>query len=361
MAKDYYKTLGVEKKATKDDIKKAFRKLAHQYHPDKKGGDEQKFKEASEAYQILSDDRKRAEYDSYGQAFSGNGGAGGFGGAQGFGGFDFSGFQNGGFEGMEFDLGDIFGDVFGGRGSGTQARRGRDISVDLQIPFEEAVFGTERKILITKVSQCEKCKGSGAEEGSKMKTCAQCNGKGKFHETRKSFLGTFTTVRECDMCGGAGKVPDEKCGSCAGLGVARGESEIAIKIPAGIQNGEVIRMSGRGEATARGITGDLYIKIHVLSHKIFKRDGADLRMDLDIKLSDALLGAEYSIQTLDGAIKLKVPEGVSINETLRVKGKGVPSDPRTRGDLLVRLNIKMPQKLSKKAREAIEKLKEEGV
>ena len=356
MAKDYYKILGVEKKASKDDIKKAFRKLAHQYHPDKKGGNEQKFKEASEAYQILSDDRKRAEYDSYGQAFSGGGHSHGFGGAQGFGGFNAQDFQ-----GMEFDLGDIFGDFFGGRGTGTQARRGRDISVDLQIPFEEAMFGTERKILITKVSQCEKCKGSGAKEGSKMKTCAQCNGQGKFHETRKSFLGTFTTVRECDICGGAGKMPEEKCGGCSGLGVVRGESEMTIRIPSGIQNGEVIRLSGKGEAVARGVAGDLYIKIHILPHKIFKRDGADLRMDLDIKLSDALLGAEYAIDTLDGAIKLKIPEGVAINETLRVKGRGIPTGPRTRGDILVRLNIKMPQKLSKKARAKVEELREEGV
>ncbi|MFA5319105.1 MAG: DnaJ domain-containing protein, partial [Candidatus Paceibacterota bacterium] len=229
MSKDYYKTLGVEKKASKEEVKKAFHKLAHKYHPDKQGGDEQKFKEINEAYQILSDDNKRAQYDQFGSgAFNGAGpgpGGGGFGGQGGWGGFDFSGFQNGGgfsaqggpASGWEFDLGDIFGDFFGGQGRGqTQARRGRDISVDIQISFKEAVFGTERNILITKVSQCESCHGSGAEAGSQMKKCPTCGGKGKVNETRRSIFGVFQSSRICDTCLGRGEVPEKKCPTCKG-------------------------------------------------------------------------------------------------------------------------------------------------
>ncbi len=356
MAKDYYTILEISKGATKDDIKKAFRKLAHLYHPDKQGGDEQKFKEINEAYQILSDDRKRAEYDTYGNSFDGSGQ-----GAQGFGGFDFSGFQGGaqGFDGVEFDLGDMFGDFFGG--GRPQVKRGRDISIDLEIPFTESIFGTERKVLITKTMVCKECRGSGGKPGAKMKKCEACNGQGKVHDTKRTMFGTFSSVKECSPCAGKGEVAVEKCPTCRGAGAMRGQEEIRVAIPSGISHGEMIRLSGKGEAIPGGTPGDLYAKIHVLPHPVFKREGVNLVMDLDIKLSDALLGTEHVLETLDGKITVRIPEGVTYGEILRVRAKGVPIDKTKRGDILIRLNIKIPKKLSKKARQAIEALKEEGV
>lgn len=351
-AKDYYTILGIEKGATKDDVKKAFRRLAHQYHPDKQGGNEQKFKEINEAYQILSDDRKRAEYDTYGNTFSGDPGT------QGFGGFDFSGAQ--GFEGVEFDLGDIFGDFFGG-GMRGHVKRGRDISMDLEISFAESIFGTERKILITKTIACQDCHGTGGKAGTKMKRCDICNGKGKVHDAKRTIFGTFNSVKECGVCFGKGEVPSEKCPVCRGAGAMKGQEEIRISIPEGIASGEVIRLSGKGEVIPGGVAGDFYAKIYVLPHQLFKREGANLVMDLDIKLSDALLGSEYAIETLDGNITVQIPEGISYGEILRVRGKGVPVDKQKRGDLLIKLNIKTPKKLSKRAKKAIEDLKEEGI
>ncbi len=363
MKKDYYETLGVNKGATKDEIKKAFHKLAHKYHPDKKEGDEKKFKEVNEAYQTLSDDGKRAKYDQYGAGFENMGQQGGGYGQSGFEGFDFSGFQNGG---QDFDFGnlnDIFSDFFaGGMGGGrAQARRGRDISTEIQILFADAVFGTERKILINKVSPCDTCHGSGAKAGTKMQTCKKCNGQGKIHETKRSFLGTVSSMKLCEECLGSGEIPAEKCEKCHGAGVVRKEEEIKIVIPSGIRDGEMVRMTGLGEAISKGQSGDLYIKINVAPHPVFKREGHDVVMSLNIKLSEALLGTEYPIQTLDGEIKVKVPEGVSLGEILRVKGYGVPMTKGKRGDLLIKLNIKLPAKISKKSRELIEKLKEEGV
>jgi molecular chaperone DnaJ len=364
MAKNYYEILGVDKKASKDDIKKAFRKLAHEHHPDKTGGDATKFKEASEAYSVLSDDKKRTEYDTYGRTF--DTGAGGFNpGAGGFGGFEGFDFSNmGGGEGVEFDLGDIFGQFFGGGGRSAQTqrqKRGSDISVDIEITFSEAVFGVEKKITISKTSLCDVCHGNGAEPGSAMKTCQTCNGKGKVQETRSSLLGTFSTVRTCSTCNGSGKVPEVKCKKCHGLGVIKKQEDILVKIPAGINDGEIIRLQGAGEAVAGGAAGDLYVNIHVKKHPVFHKEGANIVMDLNIKLSTALLGGEYDIETLDGAIKLKIPAGISIGEVLRVKGKGVPVDRNKRGDLLVKVHIQLPTKLSRSAAKLIEELKKEGI
>jgi molecular chaperone DnaJ len=367
MAKDYYETLGVNKSATKDEIKKAFYKLAHKYHPDKKGGNETKFKQVNEAYQILSDDAKRSKYDQFGSGFEnmGSASAGGYGGSQqggfgGFEGFDFSDFaaQSGDFG----NLNDIFSDFFtGGMGGRAQARRGRDISTEVQISFTDSIFGTNRKILITKTSNCLTCNGSGAKPGSAMMTCKHCNGQGKIHETKRSFLGTISSTKICDVCLGSGEVPKEICETCKGKGVLRREEEISIVIPAGIRDGEMIRMSGMGEAISKGASGDLYIKINVTPHSVFKRDGSDLTMTLNLKLSDALLGTEYPIQTLDGDIKVTIPEGVAVNEVLRVRGKGVPTGKNKRGDLLIKLNIKLPGKLSRKSHELVEELKKEGI
>lgn len=354
MAKqDYYTILGIERNATKEEIKKAFRKLAAKYHPDKQTGDEAKFKEISEAYAVLGDDKKRAEYDTYGHAFSGAGGNG----AQGFGGFNWADFQQANGGGFEFNINDIFGDMFGG---GARPSRGRDISIDIELAFADAVFGTTRKVLVTKNNTCSVCDGSGAKKGTDFITCSTCNGNGRIRETRRSIVGTFQTVRECDICNGTGQVPKEKCETCLGAGVVRSEDEIVINIPAGIQNGEMIRMTGRGEAIAQGTPGDLYVKIHVKPHPSIVRDGSTLSTSLHIKLSDALLGNVYTVTTLDGDVQIKIPEGVKHGEMLRIKGKGVPQG-NSRGDFMVKVHIDIPQKLSRKAKKLIEELREEGI
>jgi len=355
MANDYYKTLGLEKGASKDEVKKAFRKLAAKYHPDKQTGDEDKFKEISEAYSVLGDEKKKAEYDTYGHAFNGAGGAGG----QGFGGFNWSDFQQAaGQGGFEFDISDMFGDMFGGN-SRRQAR-GRDISIDVELTFEESVFGVTRNVLLTKNSVCESCQGSGAKSGTEMTTCTTCNGQGRIREMRQSFMGAVQTVRECNDCSGVGKMPKEKCTDCTGTGVVRKEEDIEVKIPAGIQNGEMIRMTGRGEAVQGGSPGDLYIKIHVKNHDTIVREGTTLYSDLHIKLSDALLGNVYKVQTLDGEVDIKIPAGVHHGEKLRLKGKGVPTG-NSRGDFMVHIKIDLPQKLSRKAKKLVEELRQEGI
>jgi molecular chaperone DnaJ len=362
MTKDYYNVLGIDKKATKEEIKKAFRKLAHQYHPDKGGTDEAKFKEITEAYAILSDDTKRREYDTYGHAFPGGGASQG-GQGQGFGGFDFSQFQQGfGQGGVEFDFGDIFGDMFGGgRGARTQNPRGRDISIDLEIPFKDAVFGTNRTVLLAKVSTCDMCKGNGAKPGTELETCKACAGKGRIHETRNSILGQFSSVRVCSVCDGTGKIPKEKCPQCKGHGVWRKEEEIQVSIPSGIDNGEMIRLPQQGEAIKSGIPGDLYVKVHVKAHPLFQRDGKNLTMDLHVKLTDALIGTTVPIETLEGKVlEVNIPPMKRAQELLRVRGKGIPVDG-SRGDLIIRLETVLPQKLSSKAKKAIEDLKNEGL
>lgn len=356
MSKDYYNVLGVDKGASKDDIKKAFYKLAAKYHPDKKGGDEAKFKEVNEAYQILSDERKRKEYDTYGQTFNGSGPQGG-----GFGGF--GGFNQEDFANMQFDfgdLGDIFGDMFGG---GQRQKRGRDISLELDVPFTEAVFGTERNVLISKVTSCTTCTGSGARPGTKKKTCTTCNGQGKVRDVKRTFMGSFQTVRTCDTCHGQGKVPEEKCNECRGAGVLQKREEINIAIPAGISNGEMIRMTGMGEAVQGGVTGDLYVKVNVISHKLWKREGNDLVINHEIKLTDALLGVKHTIDGLDGSIEVDIAPGATHGEVMRVKGRGVPHvhEKGRRGDVLVKLSIAIPKKLSRKALAYVEGLKEEGL
>ena len=360
MSKDYYQILGVNRSASKEEIKKAFHRLAHKYHPDKKGGDENRFKEANEAYQTLADDRKRAQYDQFGDAA----GASGFGGNPGSGfDFDFSNFTGGNGQGFSFDLGDIFGDFFGGgrSTSSRQAQRGRDISVDIQISFADAIFGTGRNVLINKIGVCDTCAGSGAEKGSALKPCATCNGQGKLNETKRSFLGTFTTARVCDNCHGSGKVPEKLCSACGGYGTIKKTEEVRIRIPFGIENGEMIRMSNQGEAVTHGVAGDLYIRIHVDKHPTFRRDGANLLMDLNVKLTDALLGTDYKIKTLDGELTVKIPAGISSGEILRVRDRGVPVSANRRGDLMIKVKVSTPTKFSHQAKKLIEELRGEGV
>ncbi|MFW6209879.1 MAG: molecular chaperone DnaJ [Patescibacteria group bacterium] len=354
--KDYYEILGLQRGASKDEIKKAFRKLAAKYHPDKKTGDEAKYKEVTEAYAVLGDEKKKAEYDAYGHAFSGSGGG------QAGGGFSWADFQQAGFngQGFEFDLNDIF-ENFGFGGGGRRAReRGRDVSIDINLTFEESIFGVTRKVLITKNNTCTHCQGSGAKPGTDLTSCTTCGGQGRIRETRQSIMGSFTTVRECGTCHGTGKIPKERCPHCAGAGIARTEEEISIKVPAGIQNGEVIRMTGRGEAIPHGEPGDLYIKVHVEPHRDIKRDGTTLTTKLPIKLTDALLGSTYTVSTLDGTMDIKIPAGISHGELLRIKGKGVPYDG-SRGDFMVKVSIETPKKLSRKARKLVEELREEGI
>jgi len=353
--KDYYETLGLQKGASKDEVKKAFRKLSAVHHPDKKTGNEAKYKEITEAYAVLGDEKKKAEYDTYGHAFQGGGG-----GAQ-AGGYNWADMQQGfggNAPGFEFDLGDIF-ESFG-FGGGRKPSRGRDISIDINLSFSEAVFGVTRSVLLTKNNTCSHCTGTGAKKGSELVTCTTCNGNGKIRETKQSIMGTFQTVRECATCAGTGKVPKERCGYCAGTGVVREEEEITIKVPAGIQNGEVIRLTGRGEAMPKGQGGDLYVKIQVETHSTIKRDGSTLYSHLPIKLTDALLGGEYVVTTLDGTVTINIPAGITPGEMLRIKNKGVPVDGR-RGDFLVKIEIQMPKQLSRKAKKLIEDLRHEGI
>lgn len=351
--KDYYSILGVTKSASEDDVKKAYRKLAHKYHPDKKDGDEAKFKEISEAYSVLGDKKKRAEYDAYGRVFSGSGGGG-------FEDFDFSNFAGG--QGFHFDINDIFqgfGDIFGGRGGRT--KRGNDISLDMHISFEDSVFGTERRVLVNKRSLCDDCKGTGAEDSSKMETCNVCNGSGQIRDTKQTFFGTFMQTTSCSTCRGRGEVPEKVCSTCKGEGITRKQEEITIHIPSGIEDGEMIRLSGAGEAISGGHPGDLYVRVHVKNDTDFKKRGADLVTTFPIKITDALLGSVYKIKTLDGAEEIKIPTGVSHGEILRVKGKGVPVDGGKRGDLLVEIEITIPQKISRKAKKLLSELQEEGI
>lgn len=362
MSKNYYETLGINKNASKDEIKKAFHKLAHKYHPDKNKGEDMKFKEVNEAYQVLSDDGKRARYDQFGSADgpSMGGGQGGFGG--GFEGFDFSGFQNG--QGFDMgDIGDIFGDFFGGgMGRGTRnVRRGRDIQTEIDLTFSESIFGIKKNVRINKQSSCDICKGTGGKVGTKMNQCKTCNGQGQVREVKRSIFGQFSTTKTCDTCLGVGKIPSEKCSACKGVGVYKREKEIELNIPAGISNGEMLKMTSNGEDIQGGQSGDLYIKVKVINNTIYKRDGLNLTIDLPIKLTDALLGMTHKLKTLEGnEMEVKIPEGINHNELLRVKGKGVPSS-HGRGDIIFRVQIKMPSKLSKKEKEIIEELKKEGI
>jgi molecular chaperone DnaJ len=367
MADNYYDILGVPKSASQDDIKKAYRKLAHQHHPDKGKGDEQKFKQVSEAYQVLSNAEKRSQYDQYGQTFDqaqrsggGSGGFGGFGGAQGnpFGGFDFSqGFGQG--NGVEFDLGDIFGDIFGGRNERTARRtRGIDLEMPLTITFEEAVFGVEKAITLEKKDKCKTCGGTGAEPGTKVITCPVCHGQGQIRTQRRTIFGNIASSTACERCDGEGKLPEKPCQTCKGSGVTRQEKTLQIKIPAGIAHGQRIRVTGEGEVGYRGSEpGDLYIVIRVQPSKELVRDGNNLLKDLPVSFTQAALGAKVKVPTLDGDLEIKIPAGTQSGKVLRVASKGVPYiNSGKRGDLLLTVRVVTPQKLSKKEAEALKQL-----
>lgn len=368
MNKDYYQILGVDKNATQEDIKKAYHKLAHKYHPDK-GGDESKFKEVNEAYKILSDKEKRAQYDKFGRVFEGAGQApGGMGGDQGF---DFNWFwgKPGESFGVDFDvedLGDVFGDMFGFGATQKKkdVRRGKDLEVDIEINLEETLKGHQKEILITKMISCPRCQGRGAEPGTNIKECFSCRGTGQVQQVKRTPFGSFTRVGVCPECGGEGQKPEKPCNVCKGEGRVASEEKINVFIPAGVDNNQVIKVEGKGEAGRRGgKAGDLYLRIFVKPHPVFRRKGDDLIASIPITFAQAALGDEIEISTLEKTkILLQVPAGTESGKILKISGKGIPRfGGYGRGNLYVELAIKTPKKITKEQKELLEKLKKEGL
>ncbi|MFH0856476.1 MAG: molecular chaperone DnaJ [bacterium] len=357
MSKDYYKILGVDKNASKDEIKKAFHKLAHEHHPIK-GGNAEKFKEANEAYQVLSDDKKRAQYDNFGSSFEHAQAGGGFSGFNGF--RDFSGFANG-FEINMDDLGDMFGDFFGGGRSQRASygpKRGGDMEVSMAIDFNDAVFGVEKEIELEKIITCDHCHGNGAEPGSKIETCPECKGTGQIKHTQQTILGTFQTASVCPSCKGAGKRPEKNCVKCGGAGAVRGSQKVKVKIPAGIDNGETIKLSGQGEAgRGGGQSGDLYIIIKVKPSHKFRRDGYDIYTKEYISFKQAALGDKINIETIHDGVKLKILEGTQTGTVFKLKGKGVQKlRGFGHGDHFVEVIIRTPENLTRAQKKAMEEL-----
>ncbi|MCD4705541.1 molecular chaperone DnaJ [bacterium] len=359
MNEDYYKVLGVEKSASQDEIKKAFRKLAHKYHPDKKHGDEKKFKEINEAYQTLSDESKRKQYDQFGSSFNqGNmGGGAGYSGFEGFSG----GFHNARQGDFEFDLGDIFNDFFGGKQT-KRASKGRDMEVDLEIDFVDMMTGVEKTIKLAKNVVCPKCSGSGAEPGTKMKTCSHCNGKGKTEQIRNTIFGAVRTASVCPECKGDGEIPEKKCSQCRGAGIMEDAEEMKIKIPAGINNGGIIKVPGKGEAIKHGISGDCYINVHINSSNKFKRVNYDLETTKHIELTQAILGDKIEIETPLEKVKMKIPSGTQSGKKFVLRKKGVPHlRGFGNGDLIVEVVVKIPDRLSFKQKRLVKEMKEQGL
>jgi len=362
MAKDYYQVLGIPNEASQDEIKKAYYKLAHKHHPDK-GGDEKKFKEINEAYQVLSDKEKRSQYDRFGRTFEGAAEPGS----------DFqwawgkpeADFENA-FRTDFGDLGDIVEEIFG---FGTPKRRkdikrGKDIEVGIEISLEDVLRGKEKEIFLQKQVACSRCSGSGAEPGTKINECFSCRGTGEVQQVKRTFLGSFTRYTTCPECGGEGKRPEKPCNVCKGEGRVKDEEKIKIFIPAGVDTNQVIKVEGKGEAGKRGAkSGDLYVRIFVKSHPVFQRKGDDLYIGLQISFSQAALGDEIETQILDGSkILLKVPEGTESGKILRISGKGITHfSGYGRGNLYVELVVKTPKKLSKRQKELLERLKEAGI
>lgn len=370
MASDYYNILGVSKGASDDEIKKAYRRLAHKYHPDKQGGDEAKFKELNAAYQVLSDKSKRQQYDQFGRTFEGGGGSayGGEGGGFDFSGFDFSNFsaQGGPASGWDFGGGgfeDIFADIFGGGTRGRRQKRGQDIQVDIEISFAEMVRGAEKEISLYKSVVCDRCHGNGAEPGSQLKTCPVCKGAGRVQKTSRSFFGSFSQVTECPECHGEGSVPDKKCAKCGGDGRVKAEQRIKINIPAGIQHGQAVALKGQGEAGGKGAQpGDLYVTVHVQPHAKFTRLGNDILSTEYIPFSLAVLGGKTEIDTIAGKLTLKIPSGTQSGETFRIKNEGIPEmGGRGKGHQLVKIVVKTPKNLSREQKDLLERLKEQNI
>ncbi len=354
--RDYYKILGVSRNASQEEIKKAYYKLAHKYHPDKKDGDEKKFKEINEAYQVLSDTEKRAQYDRFGQVFDGS--------QKGFEwppGFDFG----RGFEwGADFDLGKIFEEFFASGFRKNDIRRGKDISVDIEIPLEATLNSFEREISLRKFVLCSRCQGSGAEPGTKIKECFSCRGAGQVQQIKRTFFGSVTRFVVCPECGGEGRRPEVPCNVCKGQGRIIGEEKIKLFIPAGVDSKQMLKIEGKGNVGKRGgKPGDLFVRILIKPHRIFERRGDDLYVKQTISLSQAVLGDEVEFKTLEGkTILLKIPAGTESGKIFKISGKGIPHfSGFGRGNLYVEIQVKIPKKLTRKQKELLEKLKEEGM
>lgn len=349
--RDYYETLGVDRSADEQTIKKAYFKLAKQYHPDMNPGNaeaEQKFKEVNEAYAVLSDADKRAKYDQYGHAAFEQGGGGAYGGG-------FSGFEG-------FDFGDIFSSFFGG-GMGGSARRngpqrGDDIGIRLTIDFNEAVFGCKKEVTYSRVQKCADCGGTGAAKGTSPKTCPECGGSGQVRVQQRTPFGVMQSTRSCDRCRGSGKIVETPCTSCRGAGYIRAQKKLDVSVPAGIDDGQRIALRGQGsDGKNGGPAGDLTIQISVRPSQIFERDGYDVYCEVPITFAEAALGAEIDIPTLDGEMKYTIPEGTQTGTEFKLRGKGVQAvnNPKSRGDLHIVVNVEVPRGLREEQRELLRK------
>lgn len=372
--RDYYEVLGLDKNADQDAIKKAYRKLALKYHPDRNPDDktaEDNFKEVNEAYEVLSDADKKSRYDQFG--FAGvdpNYQAGGPGGGFGGGGYTYSGGSGGGFGGFE----DIFSDLFGGGGgfggfsggsgfggqsySSNRPMQGSDIKVRITLSFKEAAFGAEKKIRIKRTEKCSSCGGSGAEPGSKVETCSTCGGRGHVRTSQQTPFGNIQQDVECPDCGGTGEKISEKCHTCSGTGREQTERTIKIKIPAGVDNDSILPLRGEGNAGSNGgPNGDLLVYIRVQADKLFKREGNNVRYDCPITFTDAVLGGNVTVPTLKGKVKIKIPAGTQNGKVFKLKGKGIQSvNSSAKGDLLITIKVEVPTNLSSDDKKAIEAL-----
>ena len=362
--RDYYEVLGVGKSASADEIKKAFRRAAVKHHPDKEGGDESKFKEINEAYEVLKDPSKRQRYDQFGHAGVGGaaGGAGDpFGGFQGFGG---AGGQNIRFDFGDLGLGDIFGSFFGqdfGGGTRTQQRqaRGNDVATEIDLTFEEAVFGAEKKLRISLEDECPHCKGSTVEPGYELKTCDTCKGSGQQTRVMNTIFGQIQQATVCGTCKGRGKVPEKLCTVCRGKGTQRKSQTVDLKVPAGIDDGATIRLRERGEAIANGAKGDLYVNVRVKPHKKFTREGDLILSEEAVGMVEAALGTEIDVDTVDGPVRMKIPAGTQSGTDFKLANHGVPHlRGQSRGDHIVSITVETPTRLSSKQKDLLEDFKD---
>ncbi|MDR0839440.1 MAG: molecular chaperone DnaJ [Oscillospiraceae bacterium] len=354
--KDFYESLGVEKSASDAEIKAAYRKMAKKFHPDMNPGNKQaeaKFKEVSEAYEVLSDADKKARYDQYGHAGvdpNFNAGGGGYG---------------GGFSGFE-DLGDIFGSIFGGGRASTQSRtaprRGERLVAEARISFEEAAFGCDKELEVSRVETCEVCSGSGAKEGTTPEKCSECGGSGVVLRRQQTVFGTMQTSADCPKCGGRGKIIHSPCEKCGGKGRVRRKKKVPVKIPAGIDNGQALNLRGQGDAGANGgEPGDLYVTVSVRPHELFEREGTAVLLEMPLSFTQAALGAELEVPTLDGKVKYSVPEGTQTGTTFRLRGKGIPNLRGSgRGDQYVTVRVATPTALSEEQRELLRQFAASG-
>jgi molecular chaperone DnaJ len=361
MSKDYYQILGVDKKAPQEEIKKAYRKLAHKYHPDK-GGDEKKFKEINEAYQILSDQKKRSQYDQFGRVFEGGSGPEPN--------TDFSWtWGKPGNQDFEFDINDLGGIMeemfgFGGSKRKKDIKKGRDIEINLEVSLEDILKGKEKEIFLHKQIICFRCQGMGAEPNTSVNECFSCRGTGQVQQIKKTFFGSFTQYVICPECKGEGERPATPCNVCKGEGRIKGEERIKFFIPAGVDTNQIIKVGGMGDVgRRRGKQGDLYVKIFIKKHPIFQRQGDDLYILKEISFSQAVLGDEIEIPTLEGkGVLLKIPIGIESGKILRISGKGIPHfSGFGRGNIYVQLIIKTPKKITKRQKDLLEELKKEGI